>query len=341
MADMLRVLAVDGGGIRGYIPALVLAAIEARAKTPAAKLFDLIVGTSTGGIIGIGLAAGMSADDLAQFYPDYGRRIFGGVERPEWQKRLFGYERGAVANMGQSARKVGSPWGGNKKYGGNARHRANGLEAVLQEVLGDRRLAEVTVPLAVTSFDGATSQPVVFSSRDAQQHPALDLPLRVAARATSAAPTYFPPCECEWSGRECKFIDGGVWANNPSAVALSEAAAMTAARQIAATSVLLVSLGTGMAPSGATFRETATWIGAASDTIKVATSVAAGEMLARRALPASNFVRLQVVNESVAGAMDDPSTARLAVLRDAADELVEAQGAQLERLAATPGGSQA
>jgi patatin-like phospholipase/acyl hydrolase len=109
-------------------------------------------------------------------------------------------------------------------------------------------------------------------------------PLRVAARATIAAPTYFPPCECDWAGRVCRFIDGGVWANNPSAVALSEAAAMTAARQMTATSVLLVSLGTGMAPSGATFNETATWIGAASDTIKVATSVAAGELLLVEAL---------------------------------------------------------
>jgi uncharacterized protein len=331
---MFRVLAVDGGGIRGYIPALVLAEIEKRAKTPAANLFDLIVGTSTGGIIGIGLATGMSADELARFYPDYGRRIFGGVDRPAWQKRVMGYGATFEESMGQPARKFGAPWGGNKKFGGNARHRANGLEGVLQDVLGERRLSEVAVPLAVTSFDGATSQPVVFSSRDAQRDCALDLPLRVAARATSAAPTYFPPCEYEWAGRIRKFIDGGVWANNPSAVALSEAAALTEARQITATSILLVSLGTGIAPSGATFNETATWIGAASDTIKTATSVAAGEVLARRALPASNFVRLQVVDESVAGAMDDPAAARLAVLKNAADQLAKAEEAQLERLAA-------
>jgi patatin-like phospholipase/acyl hydrolase len=334
MADVFRVLAVDGGGIRGYIPALVLAEIEKRAKMPAAKLFDLIVGTSTGGIIGIGVAAGMSADELARFYPDYGRRIFGGVDRPAWQKRVMGYGATFGESMGQPARKFGAPWGGNKKFGGNARHRANGLEGVLQDVLGERRLSEVAVPLAVTSFDGVTSQPVVFSSRDAQRDGALDLPLRVAARATSAAPTYFPPCEYEWAGRICKFIDGGVWANNPSAVALSEAAALTTARQITATSILLVSLGTGIAPSGATFNETATWIGAASDTIKTATSVVAGEVLARRALPPSNFVRLQVVDESVAGAMDDPAPARLAVLKNAADQLAKAEEAQLERLAA-------
>jgi patatin-like phospholipase/acyl hydrolase len=243
--------------------------------------------------------------------------------------------------MGQSARNVGAPTGGNKKFGGNARHAAKGLEGVLQEVLGDRRLAEVSVPLAVTSFDGVTSQPVVFSSRDARHDHVLDLPLRVVARATSAAPTYFPPCETEWAGRACKFIDGGVWANNPSAVALAEAAPMTAARQITATSVLLVSLGTGVAPGGATFNETATWIGAASDTIKTATSVAAGEVLARRALPASNVVRIQVVDSSIAGAMDDPSSARLATLKTAADRLVEEEATQLDSLVTALAGSDA
>jgi hypothetical protein len=89
-----------------------------------------------------------------------------------------------------------------------------------------------------------------------------------------------------------------------------------------------------MAPCSATFDETATWIEAANDTIKTATSLAAREVLARRALPASNFVRLQVVDESVAGAMDDPAPARLAGLKSAADRLVKREGVQLNRLTA-------
>lgn len=339
MTKMVRALAIDGGGIRGYIAALVLADLEKRAQTPAAKLFDLIAGTSTGGIIGIGLAAGMTADELAQFYPNYGRRIFGGAERPEWQKHLIGPGATFMESMSQSARTVGAPWGGNKKFGGNSRHSAVGLEGVLKEVLGERQLSEVAVPLVVTSFDGATSQPIVFSSRDAQQDHSLDLPLWIAARATSATPTYFPPCEFQWAGRARRFIDGGVWANNPSAVALSEAAALTSARQLTASSVLLVSLGTGMAPGGETFNETATWIGAAGDMIQTATSVAAGELLARRALPADNFVRLQVVDARVAGAMDDPSVARLTTLKSAADELIQSQNLLLDRLASVLAGT--
>lgn len=116
---------------------------------------------------------------------------------------------------------------------------------------------------------------------------------------------------------------------------------MTAARQMTATSLLLVSLGTGMAPGGATFSDTATWIGAASDMIQTATSVSAGELLARRALPASNFVRLQVVDARVAGEMDDPAARRLTILKSAADQFIETQAEVLDRLAAVLVGSEA
>lgn len=75
MLRPVRVLSIDGGGVRGYLPALLLAEIERRAARPATTLFDLVVGTSTGGIIGIGLATGLSAQSLADFYPTYGQRI--------------------------------------------------------------------------------------------------------------------------------------------------------------------------------------------------------------------------------------------------------------------------
>jgi uncharacterized protein len=334
VGDALRVLAIDGGGIRGYIPSLVLAEIERRAQRPAATLFDLVVGTSTGGIIGMGLAVGQSAETLSEFYPRYGRRIFGGVERSAWQSRIFGYGATLGESLNKAATTVGAPFGGNPRFTGNARHSSDGLEGVLREVLGDTPLSQSTMDLAVTSFDGAQSIPVVFSRRDALANPSYDLPLWVVARATSAAPTYFPPCQHDWAGHQRNFVDGGVWANNPAGVALAESVPLTAARKMTGSSVLLVSLGTGVAPSGETFGGSASWIGAAGDTIKTATSVFAGELLAARALPASNYVRLQVVDQRIAGAMDDPSVARLEALKAAAMGLIQTQDVAISRLVA-------
>jgi len=83
VAVPLRVLSIDGGGIRGIIPAKVLADLELRAGRPVAKLFDLVVGTSTGGILALGLTAPGEGDsprwaaaDLADLYVREGPRIF-------------------------------------------------------------------------------------------------------------------------------------------------------------------------------------------------------------------------------------------------------------------------
>lgn len=335
MSSPVRILAIDGGGVRGYIPALVLAEIERRAGRPASSLFDLVVGTSTGGIIGIGLCVGRSAQELADFYPSYGRKIFGGSDRPVWKKRLLGSGENLGESLDIAARTVGSPFGGNPAFGGNARHPATGLEAALREVLGEVRLSESALELAVTSFDGQSAQPVIFSRRDAAANPAFDLPLRDVARATSAAPTYFPPHDLVWAGSQRSFVDGGVWANNPTGVALAESVALTSARSVTGSSVFLVSLGTGVAASGEIFRGTDTWIGSAGDIVKTATSVSAGEALMTRALPPSNYRRLQVVDDRVAGAMDDPSPERLSALNGAAAGLIAASSADIDLIAAT------
>ena len=333
LTSPVRILAIDGGGVRGYIPALVLAEIERRAGRPALSLFDLIVGTSTGGIIGIGLCAGRSAEELADFYPRYGRQIFGGTDRPAWKKRLLGSGVDLRESMDIASRTIGAPFGGNPAFGGNARHPADGLETVLSEVLGNVRLSESPVELAVTSFDGTRAMPVIFSRRDALADRDWDLPLRDVARATSAAPTYFPPHDIKWAGSRHSFVDGGVWANNPAGIALTESLALTSARSITGSSVFLVSLGTGVAASGQTFAGTDTWIGSAGDVVRTATSVGAGEVLVSRAVSPSKYHRLQVVDDRVAGAMDDPSQIRLTELKGAAEGLIRARSADIDFIA--------
>jgi patatin-like phospholipase/acyl hydrolase len=332
------VLSIDGGGTRGYLPALVLRELERRAGRPAAELFDLIVGTSTGGIIGIGLSVGRSAEELAAFYPTYGRAIFGGVDgRPEWKKRLEGPTGNFGSDWAHALRTIGGPFGGSTDSGGNARHAVDGLNAALKEVLGQTRLAQVSTPLLATTYDAISGCPVVLSSRDAVSDPTRDLPLFEVARATSAAPTYFPALETRWAGASRRFIDGGVWANNPAHVALE---ALTVDRADP-DSLLLVSLGTGASPTEPSYQAEMSWLGVAKDTMALATTVQTGHQLCQRYLAAANYHRLQVVDRNIAGAMDDPSKERLAALADAAQHMIVEQSATLDcvvaQLVAAPG----
>ena len=326
----MRVLSIDGGGIRGYLPALVLRELERRAGQPAGDLFDVIVGTSTGGIIGIGLAIGRTADELADFYPRYGRAIFGGSDSlPEWKRRLIGPTGNFWADYNTGLRRIGSIFGGNAEDGGNARHSPEGLSAALAEVLGDARLSGVRKPLAVTTFDGISGLPVVLSSRDAVASAAFDLPLCEVARATSAAPTYFPAVTTNWANAPRRFIDGGVWANNPSHIALLEALTLG---QRNLDSVMLVSLGTGTGPTDPMYESTLTWLGVANDTMAITTSIHSGHLLVQRSLHSANYYRLQVVDSGLAGSMDDPSTQRLSALAAAASGMIDQESLKLDEI---------
>ncbi len=212
----LRILALDGGGIRGLVPARVLQAIEERTERPIADCFDLIAGTSTGGILALGLTVPRPegggprwrAEQLAEMYRERGRVIF---------RRTPLHVLGAWLI---------------EKYG------ARGLDGVLQERLGDARLGDALTEVLVTSWDLSANVPRYFSSTD----PATaGVPMREAGRATSAAPTYFRP---HWrEGRA--YVDGGVFANDPARLAwMAKRAPEAPGRPI-----VLVSLGTGAAKS--------------------------------------------------------------------------------------------
>lgn len=328
-AGPFRVLSIDGGGVRAHLPALLLAELERRAGTPLVDLFDLIVGTSTGGIIGMAAAVGIPASELAVFFPRCAARIFGA-------KGSKGGAGSLEQRLEQSSRTLGALFGGGA---GGPRHRADGLESVLRDVFGDTTLAQVHVPLAVSTFDATSLVPVVLASRDALANPIFDLPLVEVGRATSAAPQVFPPLATSWAGGQHSFIDGGVWASNPSSIALSEALALTRGSQQNAETIVLVSLGTGAAPGTTMVELNKTWLGEAHDPGSVAASVWVGEVIARRTLAEANFHRLQVVDRRIVGTMDDPSPERLAILGQAADGLIATQSAALDAAVARLVGS--
>ena len=159
MAERVRVLSIDGGGIRGIIPALVLVELERLTGRRTFELFDLIAGTSTGGILACALCAPdpMPAERLVGLYQDRGPDIF---DRSIWQRI-----RSADGLL-------------DEKYD------AGSLDRVLRDFLSDKRLRETQPDLIVPSYDTAAPGPYFFKSRSAREGDDEDFPLSIVARAT-------------------------------------------------------------------------------------------------------------------------------------------------------------
>ncbi len=229
MPGVARILAIDGGGIRGIIPALILQRIEERLNKPISELFHMIAGTSTGGILACALTApvnnGMprSAAEIVDLYRVRGKKIF---ESSFWHG--FGSIGGLV----------------DEKY------KSENLEEILEYYLEDTKLSNLKQDLLVTSYNIHSRKPYFFKSwkaRDEILHQGestqgRDFLLKHIARATSAAPTYFEPAYIpNINGQKFPLIDGGVFANNPAMCALSSARILYPNK----TRFLIVSLGTG------------------------------------------------------------------------------------------------
>ena len=222
MAPPYRILSIDGGGIRGLIPALILDRIEQRTGRPIAESFDLIAGTSTGGILAVALTrAGEDgrprwpAAELIELYETQGPRIF--------DRSLFKALESVFAIE-------------DEKY-----PREN-LQAALEHYLGEARLRDALTDLLVAAYETEQRFPFFFKRRRAREDPAYDFPVREVAYATSAAPTYFEPLKLETTDAVDYFslVDGGVYASNPAMCAYAEARRHYPDRE-----VLMVSLGTG------------------------------------------------------------------------------------------------
>lgn len=219
-----RILSIDGGGIRGVIPAVLLAEIERRAEQPVSALFDLVAGTSTGGILALGLtkpgaggAPAFSAQDLVGLYEQEGAKIF---------SRSLGYR---LLSLNRLA---------------SAKYRASGLEDVLDRYLGDTMLSEALTDVVIPSYDIEQRLPIYFTRYFARNRPGFNHRMKDVARSTAAAPTYFEPFRLNTKSEvdHLSMIDGGVFANNPSLAAIAEATGSSGA-DIGA--LIVVSLGTG------------------------------------------------------------------------------------------------
>jgi uncharacterized protein len=186
-----RILTIDGGGIKGVFPAAFLAEIEERLGAPIHDYFDLIAGTSTGGIIAIGLALGQTAGELLQLYKEHGPAIFPARPVTSSLRRLL-----------------------------RAKYSLAPLRQALDKAFADRRVGHCRRRLLVPALDLASERVYIYKTA---HHPSLVRDYTVSAidvaLATVAAPTYFPIHLSD----EGAYIDGSLWARNPLALAVVEA----------------------------------------------------------------------------------------------------------------------
>lgn len=231
-------MSIDGGGIRGVIPAKILANLEAEAMArhgEDARLcdyFDLIAGTSTGGIIAIGLALGLKVSDILSLYTSRGEEIF-----PESRRRKIVKFLNVLRNKPFYSREP--------------------LEDLLKDTYGKnpdgetpRRLDACKTRLLIPAYSMQSHCIRVFKT---PHHPEFDrdyqIPAYQVALSTSAAPVYFAPysfnlenCNSRKNIRYDKMIDGGLVANNPAFMAIMEARSKL---DIPLSEISLLSLGTG------------------------------------------------------------------------------------------------
>lgn len=197
-----RILSIDGGGIRGVFPAAVLAGLERdyTGGRALASFFDLVAGTSTGGILALGLGAGLSAEELLKLYAQRGCEVF-----PPLPDNALGRLRGRIRDIRHYASYL---------------YNRDGLESLLIEKLGERLFGESTLRLCIPAFEGRNSEVFVYKTPHHADYKTDRYERMVdVALATAAAPSYFRPLE----HNGYTLVDGGVWANNPIMLAVIEA----------------------------------------------------------------------------------------------------------------------
>jgi patatin-like phospholipase/acyl hydrolase len=245
MNTQTRILTIDGGGIRGLIPARILVSLErklqqqtGRQDARLAEFFDLIAGTSTGGLITCLLLApgvnewtpAFTAQDIVDLYLDHGAEIFD-------------------APLSKRIRSLNGLR--------DERYEARGLEQLIDERVGDLLLSQLIKPCLITAYDVTRRKAKFFTQHDAGSDDK-DYPIKVVARATSAAPTYFEAMPGENGRTPYAYVDGGLFANNPAMCAYVEAYRKLAGKPTAENMVVL-SLGTGQIAKSYPYHSVKNW----------------------------------------------------------------------------------
>jgi hypothetical protein len=319
---MKKILSIDGGGIRGIIPALILESLETKTGLPTAKFFDLVAGTSTGGILAMGLAR---PDDKDPSVPRY--RAANLVD-------LYRQNGGTIFSR--------SLWRGVASIGGlvEETYPASGLESVLLEFFAESTLGASLTKVLVPSYEMELREPYFFKSWKPNH---AGLPIRLVSRATSAAPTYFEPATIVSAGVQAdlvpddpshdtfRFIDGGVYINSPALSAYAEARRLWPEEEIR-----VLSLGTGELTRPIPYAEAKDW-GKLEWMLPAMNCMFDGVSKAvdyqMRAFPDTRYLRIQGSLEHCSDDMDNTTNGNLANLTALANALIERHAVDLEAVA--------
>lgn len=322
------ILTIDGGGIRGLVPALILAELERRIGRPLHECFDLIAGTSTGGIIAAGLTAPSQADparaactasDLVDLYRNDGKRIFPHV-------------------LGLSRRVPGFPYS------------PKPLEEILAKRIGTKaRTQDALTNIVIPAYDMLAREAVFMAGGPdydaAAGSPQRSFPLHVAARATSAAPTFFPPAAIPATvvvppakpEPELLLIDGGVFANDPTIAAIIEARKL--GWHLGDLEILSLSTGSSERPYGSAGHWSIFgWVNPFRRVPIFSILMQAGSSTisyqAERLVGAAQYDRAEFSLAPNGGGLDDASPAHLAELTKLAQDWMQQHESVLARWAA-------
>lgn len=288
-----RILAIDGGGIRGIIPAVMLAEIERQLGLPICKIFDVVTGTSTGGILALGLCLPRlgskniplySAADIANHYINQGPIIF--------KKSLLQHIKEWIL--------------------GGSQYSNSGIDSSLDFIFGEAKIGQASTNVMIPTYDLEKRVPHFFKSWDKSQDE--QCLMKEIARATSAAPTYFTPTRMNGKGG---FIDGGLIAMNPALCALVECRRYAQPED----QFLVVSLGTGKYQRSYSYERAICW--RPFDWAQVILDVimdGAGtttdyELLQLSRRPQLQYFRFQTILPPELGIMDDASKLHMDALK--------------------------
>jgi patatin-like phospholipase/acyl hydrolase len=323
----LRILSIDGGGIRGILPAKILEGLEDIIRTregPKARVvdyFDLIAGTSTGGLLTCMMLSPHNESDassLVDVYENHGAEIF----------------RRSLNQFVSSYRK-------------------SGIEQFLDRQFGDLRLNELDKPCLITAYETKRRKPFFFRQHRAIQHESHNFFVKDVARATSAAPTYFPPAQII-SGTNIRYplVDGGVFANNPAMCALVEGLTLNwtdglsletpQKEPIPQEEIIVLSLGTGKEREHYRFEKTRnfnklTWLkpliefmmDGNADTIHYQLE----KLYSKSKNSENQYLRINPSLDEATRDLDDVTDKNLKALREAGQYAVEKNSKKLHKLA--------
>lgn len=316
-----RILSVDGGGIRGIIPAIVLAEIERRSGQHITHLFDLMAGSSTGGLLILALNVpdeqghpAYTAEEIAQIYEIDGPKIF---SASVWHR---------VQSVGSIA---------------STKYSSEGIEEVVDHWFGDLQLSDALGDVLITSYEIQERQPWFFRSMEARHSHHCEFSMRDVARATTAAPTYFEPARVKHpelgEGQFFALIDGSMQASNPAMAAYVDAKS----RNPHSEDFFVLSLGTGDHTHPIEYEEARSWglAGWAQHMLEImfdgmnnSVHYQMKHLIASRGDGTPMYYRLQPRLNGASEDMDDVSEKNILALKDLAGELIEKHDAMLDQL---------